>query len=90
MAPYRKIEYRKPQSYRITRGTTSEALYRFEHQLHTFIERKLAPERRKFAPFHGDGSFYHDMLPQLLFDLLDSYDTQAVRLAVSTWLEAQE
>jgi hypothetical protein len=80
--------YRAPGPSRITRGTTSEKLYRLEEQLHELI-RKTANERAKFigvTVVSGSTDYYHVTLPQVLFDLFDSYDKGAVREAITAYV----
>lgn len=72
-----------PMATRI--GSDAVQLYRAEGRLHEAIQ-VTAEERMTHMTKVERPMFYTHGLPQVLYDLFDSYSEQAVRKAIYAWL----
>lgn len=61
----------------------ADHLYRLEEELQALI-RTIAAARQRVQNVGPD--FFGDQLPQVLYDLLDRWDREAVHLACLTWI----
>ena len=85
--------YRTPTSIKISRTPQSKKLYRKEEQLSKLV-RECADAWRAALPHHTNEmlqlstppKFSQELLPQVLYDLLESFDSGAAKLAAETYL----
>lgn len=77
--------YMKPMPLRLERQERTEELYRLEHQRNEAI----IGAAREWAKYMGvqKKEFWTRALPQQLFDLLDSFEHGASRMAAEAYLE---
>lgn len=83
-------EYRKPEMFRIESG--ERKLYQLETRLKAALKDaaeewgRIAAEERVITEAQRE-DFYHVLLPQALFDLMDGYDIEACIAACQAYLE---
>ena len=66
-------------------GFEATELYRAEEKLHSLIHE--IGTLRAAQPGPTTNSFFTGQLPQVLYDLFNSYDKKAIRAAIDAWIE---
>lgn len=80
--------YRSPVPLRIGREPGTEGLYAAEHKVHERLQD--VGEEWKRVTGNTEFKFFQEVLPQVLFDLLDSYDTKAAYTAAKAYIKHVE
>lgn len=85
---YLKEGYIKPRTIMISRSRETEKLYNLEDKTHTFM-RECAKEWSKYLGINK-GMYWKQAIPQILYDLLDSWDHKGAYLAARAYVEREE
>ncbi len=87
------MEYRTPRSQFIGQNRTTAKLYKLEEKAGEAI-RAVAEERRRVAPIEGDDgsvrALYRIVLPQVLLDLFERYETGTALCAARAFVASTE